>query len=69
MRKINFVTLISGGLLLGCSPLQQAPLVYSSKVSVGVDVSATSTETPGAGVTIGSPTAHREAETAKAHRG
>jgi len=53
MRKINFVTLISGGLLLGCSPLQQAPLVYSSKVSVGVDVSATSTETPGAGVTIG----------------
>jgi hypothetical protein len=37
----------------GCSPLQQAPLVYSSKVTIGVDVSATSTETPGAGINIG----------------
>lgn len=40
-------------LFAGCAPLQQAPLVYSSKVSVGVDVSATSTETPGVGVNVG----------------
>lgn len=53
MKKISLSALISVPLLVGCSPLQQAPLVYSSKVSVGVDVSATSTETPGAGVTIG----------------
>ncbi|HEY1043300.1 MAG TPA: hypothetical protein VGE60_05505 [Telluria sp.] len=41
------------GMAAGCAPLQQAPLVYSSKVSVGVDVSATSTETPGVGVNVG----------------
>lgn len=53
MKKISLFAFISVQLLVGCSPLQQAPLVYSSKVSVGVDVSATSTETPGVGVTIG----------------
>lgn len=53
MKKFTFASLIFTQLVIGCSPLQQAPLVYSSKVSVGLDISATSTETPGAGVTIG----------------
>lgn len=38
--------------LTGCA-LQQAPLVYSSKISVGVDLSATSSETPGASINLG----------------
>ncbi|WP_157773671.1 hypothetical protein [Variovorax atrisoli] len=37
----------------GCAPLQQAPLVYSSKVTVGMDVSATATEQPGVSVNFG----------------
>jgi hypothetical protein len=47
--------LISAALLSlnACAPLQQAPLVYSSKVAVGIDVSATSTETPGVGISVG----------------
>ncbi|MCE3608298.1 hypothetical protein LXA47_32540 [Massilia sp. P8910] len=53
MKKFTFAFLIFTQFSMGCSPLQQAPLVYSSKVSVGLDISATSTETPGAGVTIG----------------
>ena len=36
-----------------CSPLQQAPLVYASKISVGVDISGTSTETPGISMSVG----------------
>lgn len=40
-------------ILAGCAPLQQAPLLYSSKTIVGVDVSATTTETPGASISIG----------------
>jgi hypothetical protein len=39
--------------LTACAPLAQAPLVYSSKDSVGLDVSATSTETPGLSIAIG----------------
>ncbi len=39
--------------LSGCAPLQQAPLVYSSKVTVGMDVSATATEQPGVSVNFG----------------
>lgn len=45
--------LVLGALLAGCAPLQQAPLVYSSKVAVGVDVSAAVNETPGISVAIG----------------
>ncbi|HEY0064233.1 MAG TPA: hypothetical protein VGC21_19105 [Telluria sp.] len=40
-------------ILSGCGALEQAPLVYASKVSVGVDISATSTETPGMGINVG----------------
>ncbi|NHZ83984.1 hypothetical protein F2P44_32680 [Massilia sp. CCM 8695] len=36
-----------------CAPLQQAPLVYASKISVGVDISGTSTETPGVSLSVG----------------
>jgi hypothetical protein len=37
----------------GCAPLQQAPLVYSSKVVVGVDVSMSVAENQGGSVNIG----------------
>ena len=33
--------------LTACAPLQQAPLVYSSKLVVGLDVSTSTTENPG----------------------
>tara|TARA_R110002072_G_scaffold187924_5_gene344727 strand:+ start:1660 stop:2460 length:801 start_codon:yes stop_codon:yes gene_type:complete len=39
--------------LIGCSPLQQAPLVYSSKVVFGIDVSTPSSEQPGGSINIG----------------
>ncbi|WP_323815686.1 hypothetical protein [Cellvibrio sp. NN19] len=37
----------------GCAPLEQAPLVYSSKSVVGIDISATATEQPGLSVNVG----------------
>lgn len=37
----------------GCAPLHQAPLVYSSKTTLGVDIAATSTETPGMAFSVG----------------
>ncbi|MGO1070079.1 hypothetical protein [Lysobacter sp. CA199] len=37
----------------GCATMEQAPLVYSSKTSVGVDISTTSTETPGLSMSVG----------------
>lgn len=48
------VGLLSTAILAGCAPLAQAPLVYSSKSTFGLDVSATSTETPGVSFSIGS---------------
>jgi hypothetical protein len=39
--------------LSGCAALQQAPLIYSSKISVGVGVSANTTDTPGLSINIG----------------
>jgi|GEM_PF-1132610 len=39
--------------LTACAPLQQAPLVYSSKVVVGIDVSTNTTENPGASINLG----------------
>lgn len=39
--------------IVGCAPLQQAPLVYSSKVTVGIDVSGTTTEQPGVSINVG----------------
>jgi len=42
-----------GAGLLGCAPLQQAPLVYSSKVAVGVDISSNAAESPGITISLG----------------
>lgn len=39
--------------LCACAPLQQAPLVYVSKIAVGIDLSSTSTESPGVSLTLG----------------
>ncbi|MBP7649075.1 MAG: hypothetical protein KA744_04445 [Phenylobacterium sp.] len=50
---LGLAAILVGG-VAACSPLQQAPLVYSSKSSFGVDLSATSTETPGISLNIGS---------------
>lgn len=52
MKRIASATL-SLAALSACAPLQQAPLVYSSKTVVGLDVSATTTETPGASFAFG----------------
>jgi hypothetical protein len=40
-------------LLAACSGLPQAPLVYASRSTVGLDLSTSSTETPGGSVSIG----------------
>lgn len=45
------IAVLSG--LSACAPLQQAPLVYSSKLVVGVDVSANVAENQGGSVNIG----------------
>jgi hypothetical protein len=37
----------------GCGHLQQAPLVYSSKATVGIEISTNSTETPGISMNVG----------------
>ena len=52
---INFrpITVTASVLLVACAPLQQAPLLYSSKTTVGLDVSTSTTESPGASISIG----------------
>lgn len=48
--------LIGCGLLFAvsaCAPLQQAPLVYSSKITIGIDLSGTTTEQPGVSINLG----------------
>lgn len=47
------LTAAIGALAAGCAPLLQAPLVYSSKNSAGLDISATSTESPGISLMVG----------------
>lgn len=44
---------LCGLLLAGCAHLEQAPLVYASKTSFGVDISSASTENPGLSVNLG----------------
>lgn len=39
--------------IAGCTPLQQAPLVYSSRLTVGVDLTAQTTENPGIAINLG----------------
>jgi hypothetical protein len=53
MNNVKWLMLFALLPALGCAPLQQAPLVYASKVSVGVDLSATTTEQPGVSINIG----------------
>lgn len=50
IKKTILISAISA--LTGCAPLQQAPLIYTSKVSVGVDVSV-GTENPDGSISIG----------------
>lgn len=40
-------------LLGGCAHLEQAPLVYASKTTFGVDISSASTENPGISMNVG----------------
>lgn len=47
------VLIISVVAITGCAPLQQAPLVYSSKQSLGVDFSTATTEQPGLALNLG----------------
>lgn len=51
LRKTAAAAAVIG--LLGCAPLQQAPLVYSSKVAVGVDISSNAAESPGINISLG----------------
>lgn len=49
LSKIFFFCL----LLTSCANLQQAPLIYSSKSSVGLDISSSTTESPGGSISFG----------------
>lgn len=49
----RYVFLFVGAWMAGCAPLQQAPLVYSSKVVVGADVSTPTSEQPGVSISVG----------------
>jgi hypothetical protein len=49
----KFLGLLVATSLCACAPLQQAPLVYASKIAVGIDISGTSTESPGISLTVG----------------
>ena len=51
LRNYSFALALLILPLTGCAPLQQAPLVYGSKVSLGINVSGQTTEQP-AGVSI-----------------
>lgn len=53
MNGIRTAIIVLGLSTAGCTHLQQAPLVYSSKTSVGVDIATTSTETPGIAFNVG----------------
>lgn len=53
MTRRLLSALILGVASTACAPLQQAPLVYSSKIAVGVDITATQSEAPGFGFVVG----------------
>lgn len=52
-RENLVIILVISAITYGCTPLQQAPLVYSSKVIVGVDVSMSVAENQGGSINIG----------------
>lgn len=51
--KLLLPLLIAVFLIIGCAPLSQAPLVYSSKQVLGVDISIPSPESPTAELHVG----------------
>lgn len=51
--RSTLVTFAALTLITACTPLQQAPLVYSSKVIVGVDVSANANDAQGVSINLG----------------
>jgi hypothetical protein len=55
MKRLRCVlaVLTLAALTQACAPLQQAPLVYSSKQSLGVDFSTATTEQPGLALNLG----------------
>lgn len=53
MKRMIGVSLMTAPILGGCLPLEQAPLVYTSKVEMGVGVAAGQPEAPGLNVNIG----------------
>ncbi|WP_040066498.1 hypothetical protein [Pseudomonas batumici] len=50
---MNKYILTTSLLISGCSPLQQAPLVYTSKQVLGIDISAPTTESTGVSMNLG----------------
>lgn len=53
MHAWSCLLLVISALLPACAPLQQAPLLYSSKATVGIDVSTSTTESPGGSISFG----------------
>lgn len=51
--RSNLLAVVFAVLAAGCAPLQQAPLVYSSKQSLGIDFSTATTEQPGLALNLG----------------
>ncbi|MDD1825882.1 hypothetical protein LRP52_27275, partial [Photobacterium sp. ZSDE20] len=53
MARLNIIISLTVTLLLGCTPLQQAPLVYTSTATFGVGAALNTTEGPGFDFTLG----------------
>lgn len=53
MNLRPFSLLAASVTVVACAPLQQAPLLYSSKATVGIDVSTSTTESPGGSISFG----------------
>lgn len=49
----NLTLVVTAFLVCGCSALKQAPLVYTSKQMVGIDISAPTTESAGITASVG----------------
>ena len=54
MTRMPFIVLVGACMgAAGCMPMEQAPLVYSSKQQIGVGVAAGTPDSPGLDVNIG----------------
>lgn len=53
MNKAILVAILATPALAACYPMEQAPLVYASKSTIGIGVTAGTPENPGLDVTIG----------------